>query len=346
MIKEISISNFQSHKGSSLKFSPNVNIIVGSSDSGKTAVLRALRWVISNRPQGDAFRSNWGGKTSVELFTDNTHVVRSKDKEEVYILGDTHFKAFRTEVPQEIQKALNIEEINFQSQLDSPFLLTKSAGEVASYFNKIAHLEKIDLATTNINSAIRELTSNIKYSEGQEVSLKGNLETFAYLEKFEIDVEVLEETEKQFKQLCNSKDKLETVISSYQKNKKTITGYKEILELEKPLEQIFKWKDEIEDIGTEGSELQFVVKQIKEVQKEIAEQTALLSLETVVNNLLRWYKDLKTAEDEQKQLFKAVNNLKYINTSLDKAVSAQDRLLKEFNKIEICPFCNSKIKKV
>jgi len=56
MIKYLQIQNFQSHKDSLLEFDPGVNVIVGSSDSGKTAVIRALRWLVWNRPSGDAFR--------------------------------------------------------------------------------------------------------------------------------------------------------------------------------------------------------------------------------------------------------------------------------------------------
>jgi len=65
MIKTLSIQNYQSHKDSTLEFDPGVNVIVGSTDSGKTAIIRALRWLIWNRPNGDSFRSTWGGDTKV-----------------------------------------------------------------------------------------------------------------------------------------------------------------------------------------------------------------------------------------------------------------------------------------
>ena len=80
MIQSVHIQNFQSHKNSTLEFSPGVNIIVGTSDSGKTAIIRALRWVVWNRPSGDSLRSTWGGKTSVEICLDKGSVERSKDR--------------------------------------------------------------------------------------------------------------------------------------------------------------------------------------------------------------------------------------------------------------------------
>ncbi|MFR9297315.1 MAG: AAA family ATPase, partial [Aedoeadaptatus pacaensis] len=43
-IEKIILVNFQSHVYSELSLSRGVNVIVGPSDSGKTAIMRALRW--------------------------------------------------------------------------------------------------------------------------------------------------------------------------------------------------------------------------------------------------------------------------------------------------------------
>ena len=214
MIQQLNIQNFQSHEDTSLDFVEGCNVIVGASDSGKTAIIRALRKLAFNKPSGTEMCSHWGGKTKVELFTDDAHVVWSKDKQQEYILGDAHFSAFGTDVPEEIVKALNLNSINIQMQLDSPFLLSETPGQVAQHFNKVAGLDKIDSATSNINSWIRELTSDIKYAEGQEISLKEGLTKFEHLEKMEVEVEVLEDQEKEFTKLCNSKNKLEAVLKT------------------------------------------------------------------------------------------------------------------------------------
>jgi len=81
MIKNIRIINFQSHQNSFLKFDSGVNIIVGESDRGKSAIIRALRWLIWNRPTGDDFRSNWGGDTEVTIeINDEVFITRKKTK--------------------------------------------------------------------------------------------------------------------------------------------------------------------------------------------------------------------------------------------------------------------------
>ena len=102
MIQSLKIINFQSHEDSTLDFVPGVNMILGASDSGKSAIIRALKWLVWNRPNGDAYRSNWGGETSVQAFFDGFGVERSKDKENMYRIfeedtnkADIILKAFK-----------------------------------------------------------------------------------------------------------------------------------------------------------------------------------------------------------------------------------------------------------
>ena len=59
MISGLLLKNFQSHKKTILHFHPGVNAIIGKSNSGKTAILRALYWIIYNRPSGISFVSFW-----------------------------------------------------------------------------------------------------------------------------------------------------------------------------------------------------------------------------------------------------------------------------------------------
>lgn len=187
MINSLILNNFQSHKHSGLEFDPGLNVIIGPSDSGKTAIIRAMRWVVWNRPLGNAMCSNWGGETSIEINANNISVIRKEGKEKSYLLNDLEFKAFGTSVPDEIVNALNLSEINLQSQLDAPFLLSQSAGEVAQHFNRIANLDKIDTGLQNIQSWIKKISKDIDYKNTQLEQNKTDLEKFDYLEKFETD---------------------------------------------------------------------------------------------------------------------------------------------------------------
>ena len=161
MIRELSITNFQSHKDVTLQFTPRVNVIVGASDSGKSALLRSLRWLLLNRPSGTAFRSHWCGKgeaTEVRVLLSNgSTITRSRSgKENLYYYqakGEEALKleAVRTDVPDEIARLLAIDEtVNLQAQADHHFLLDESSPEVARILNAVVGLDGIDQAHTRI----------------------------------------------------------------------------------------------------------------------------------------------------------------------------------------------------
>ena len=166
-IRSVTIENFQSHKHTQISFSHGTNVIVGVSDSGKSAVLRALNWVVTNRPLGDAFRSEWGGETRVAVETTDGHVierVRSASRND-YIVDGLVLTAFGTEVPQEVLRLLPLDEFSFQNQADPPFLLATSPGEAARLLNRAAALDEIDRALAGLNKTQLSLNRDIKAGE-------------------------------------------------------------------------------------------------------------------------------------------------------------------------------------
>lgn len=145
MLDTIKIENFQSHEDTVLELHPILNVIVGSSDSGKTAIVRAMRWLVFNRPIGDAFRSTWGGGTSVSVVIGGDTVSRIKrGSKNLYCLNGEELLGFGQTVPEDVQKLLQLDSINFQGQLDTSFLLSQHPSEVARFFNGIVGLNIVD----------------------------------------------------------------------------------------------------------------------------------------------------------------------------------------------------------
>lgn len=157
-IRTIQLKNFQSHKDTRLDLAPGVNVVVGRSDSGKTAILRALEWVRTNRPVGDAFRSHWGGGTHIAVELDDGAIISrtKKDKLNIYGADNVDFKAIGQGVPEDIIKLLGLTDINIQHQHDPPFLLTLSPGQVARELNRFADLDRIDDLLSTLSSRLLE----------------------------------------------------------------------------------------------------------------------------------------------------------------------------------------------
>jgi len=290
MIKSLELHNFQSHKRSSLEFDPGVNVIIGPSDSGKTAVIRALRWLVWNRPLGDAMRSTWGGSTHVRITTEEGIVTRLKNNtEQGYVLkiGDkvkSHFNAVRTDVPKEISDILNLNEINLQQQLDSPFLLTDSSGEVAKHFNKVAHLDQIDSGLKNVQSWLNEIARTITSDEQREQQLTDELKEFKDLDKFEIEVEILERQQTSMITLINQKRSLNSLIEELGEIDQDIEEQEEILKAEPLLNKILGWIEDRDDKENTQSKLRKLIEMILyTTEKQITAEKRSKRLQTEFN---------------------------------------------------------------
>lgn len=211
MIKSIKIKNVQAHTDTRLKLSPGVNVIVGSSNSGKSAIIRAILWCVYNRPTGtDILLSdsalNAKGKQvedmSVSITTDKGTCTRLRGKDcNQYELDGTVFEALKTDVPEQVQKFFNFQDVNVQKQMDSPFLLTRSNGEIAKFFNTIAHVDIIDSVLGRARELSRESAARLKVLE----------EDIAAQQKVVSDTECVEKLEADYKRLESLADKVEHI---------------------------------------------------------------------------------------------------------------------------------------
>ena len=55
VISSLTLENFQSHKESKIVFDKGLTVIIGQTDQGKSAIIRALKWVLYNEPRGTDF---------------------------------------------------------------------------------------------------------------------------------------------------------------------------------------------------------------------------------------------------------------------------------------------------
>lgn len=362
MIKSILIQNFQSHEKTELEFHSGVNTIIGSSDCGKTAIIRALRWLVWNRPSGDAIRSRWGGPTDVRVETEEGTVTRSKDKVDLYSLERPgskllEFKAFGTSVPEEISGLLNISEINLQSQLDAPFLVSNTAGEVAAHFNKIARLDIIDRGLQNIQSWIRELTSAIgveavkdKPATGlikQIEDKKSALEKFEHLAQFEIEVEVLEEMEQHLTNMRATLSRLQTVVKSIEGKEEELTNLSSILSIESNVDQMLSYYSEIEKLERDIDLITLHIDKIESRQELQAEYMTLIEISPLVDSLIADKTKLADLQRDYAAINKLVNTIYRLETDLvitkGKTKGLEDKYHKEMP--DICPLCNTLLTK-
>lgn len=354
MIEQLIIMNFQSHLKSYFEFHKGVNVVVGPSDSGKSAVIRALKWLTYNRPSGDAFRSSWcekGDNTVVKIWANSgDHASReiTPSGEALYTKHALSFKAFGTSVPEEISKFLNLNEINIQNQLDAPFLLSETSGGVAQFFNKIAKLEKIDLGISNVNSAIRNIEGEIKYKSAELLKQGQQLKDFDYLDDMEKDVKHLEKLNDVLEITVTDKANLQYLHKSIDNSIAGIEYYSEIISLEDDVTAIEKNMNAVAEIRASQVKLKGLITTIRVFEEEIKSKDKLIITEVLVDNLLQLNSDLKMAIEQRKSLFKLFYVINESKVLLKKKVSeiASMEVVFEKEMGEICPLCSQPIKKM
>lgn len=194
MLQKIEIRNFQSHKATNMALGDRVNTIQGNSDCGKSAVMRALNWLIFN-PAGDYFVSDWAkshtGKAikepcEVTVHVDGHVITRRRDKDfNGYILDGQTFEATRNSVPQQVAAILGLGEVNIQRQLDPPFLLSMSAGDVSRYINSLVNLTRIDTWTAAANGRYKSLMKDVERYGKEAEARQAEVDSYSWLPDLE-----------------------------------------------------------------------------------------------------------------------------------------------------------------
>jgi len=286
MLESISLQNFQSHKKTEIEFSSGVNMIIGTSDSGKTAILRALNLLISNKPSGDSFRSNWGGDTIVEMIVDGVNIKRIKtDKDNSYIVGGKEFKGFGQNVPDNIADLFHINDISIQHQMDAPFLISDTSGEVARKLNKITNLSIIDKGLFNINKRLRSGNADLKALESNIKDLQDKIEGLKYIDKAFESCEALYSFNRR---IDNQQEKVLSInlkIEEIKKHEQDLKKYRDISKAEKPL------------FGLET--IWIKMRKLQDSKKDISQAVDII---TKNERKLQEYKKIQSVEDPLKRL--------------------------------------------
>lgn len=166
MLEKLEIRNFQTHRKLVVNFDQSITCVVGSSDVGKSAVLRALRWLCLNKPNGSGF-VKWGAsRTRVRAWFDGRVISRERwGGSSTYSLDGAEYKAFGATVPGLIQSVINISEMAFQGQHDAPFWLSLSPGQVSRELNAVVNLDLMDEALGRAGAELRRTRAAAEVSQ-------------------------------------------------------------------------------------------------------------------------------------------------------------------------------------
>jgi len=183
-LKELELTNIQSHSHLLINFVDGVNIICGPTDSGKSSIIRAIGNLFFNT--GGDLRKEGTKKSSIKGTLSNGIIIEKVKSESVnrYIVTkgtqvDTYDAIGKT-IPEDILKITQMlpftvekEELilNISSQITLPFLMGKDTSAIfrMKLLNKLTNNDLIDIVFQGLNKDILQLGRDEKY-EAENIS--------------------------------------------------------------------------------------------------------------------------------------------------------------------------------
>lgn len=310
MIKSIILHNFQSHKDTRIELSTGVNVFKGTSHHGKSSIIRGLRWLLQNRPQGDGFVSWFAkpkDKTDVAVdLSDGFSVVRSKSNGvNEYLLWNVSgrvpreeaYKALRSEVPEPVQQALNMSSINLQEQREMWFLLELSSGEVARQLNEYVGLSVLDESQKRVNS----------------IATKAKADSAEFERKIQVTTE-------------------------------KITKLRWLRKAKQELDRVQELAAELDVVEQRLNDLQYIDAEMQRLEKLIAQQSKITKYSAQIKTIMQTLDDCTVAQQRLYALMDIANMVENTKRKIHTADEDIQLNLKKrviiLKSVKICPVCN------
>ncbi len=334
-LKTVILENFQSHKYTSIDFDESLNIILGPSDSGKTAIIRGIKWALYNEPSGDFFIREGESEASVTLiFSDNTKVQRTRSKSKnLYILYNNKgeqikFEGFGLNVPEEIIEEIGIRKIkldsdstnaiNIAEQLDGPFLLSEKTSTRAGAIGRLIGVNIIDEALRETLKDIRNLSANKKNTEDRVSKLDNELKEYDYLDELVIKLGMVEELYKLIQEKTRRLDRLNLYVKQYRET----TNESKIVN-----EQLLKLKstDEINSILEQNQKNIYDLKYYSIKRMHLIDNQKEMKTSKDVLNKLKDIDDIGDIFDKSKQIITNIRRYENIKINMDRNIKDIDK---------------------
>jgi exonuclease SbcC len=259
-IKRLEIENFQSHQKTVCMpaASGQLTVITGPSDTGKTVILRALRWLLFNEPQGSDFIRVGASFIRVTAEMESGHVVireRTKATNRYKIIapgddGPQMFEGFGSSVPLEVREITGVRPVaigdlninlNLAEQLDGPFLgKSISAGARAKVLGKLAGTEEIDFAGKQLGTDLYRRNQDEKRLKSEVAGIEEEIKEYDWLPGAAKKIEALEKLAAEIKGTIETQSKLSRLKEQLFQVDEKVTAIQAVLYRWRNLEQAEK----------------------------------------------------------------------------------------------------------
>lgn len=359
MIESIQIKGFQSLHDVSLELG-KLTVVVGSSNAGKSAVIRAIKALVENR-RGDSFISDGKKECQVALKTDSGSFVWKKTKKSsgtyYFTESDINFQ----QVPHEtVLRLLKLGWIelgktkllpNFQHQLSPPFLLSESDAQKSKVLGEITNANLILLASGHVKRELRSISYEMDFRTSDLNKAKTALLRFEGIdilnEKFRVlrtDVATIGSNIELLLNLLSVRDDLTVAISHLNKMEQHYHSIHPLYEsLEVTVLSAEKFAAKLQTLQYFKSKILDEVKHAKRWKSHMDLLDRLPSLGVIERriadlSLLEGY--VEAIQESQSLIGDGDNDLQIAKNMLREETNVYDFMRKDLG---VCPLCQSVI---
>jgi chromosome segregation ATPase len=202
-IKTITLKNFQSYKNQVIHCKPGLNLLIGTSDSGKSAILRAISFVLYNYPKRDSL-IHWGAKeTEVTLeFSDGLKVTRVKGESKNDIIAikpdgkEIKKTKIDSEIPDEIKELLGNPPkddfnglISYSDQFSKLFLIDLSPSDLPRSLSNLTGVSVLEDSAKYLMSSYKAIEKQTKNDEKEYKNLIEEIQSYSFVQDYESKVD-------------------------------------------------------------------------------------------------------------------------------------------------------------
>jgi len=326
MIKSSTIINFQSHVKSYLEFHPNVNVIFGLSDSGKSAWVRAFDSIFNRSPFYIRKKQEEG---KIEFELDDCKISRTFSisklrkcpacseklkgmvcickcgeilepnvKEDIYLFDGTEYKKFGVKIPDFILKKTKIfpiDFVDFQENLqlsyqhgDMFFISPSYSGNKRNKIisSLIPDSEKVDFVIKQLNSEIPKETTELEF----------------HIEKKKIQEEKLDKIKEEFELTSKLNEEFDRIKIENEKQKSDLLIIKDIFCKLNELNKVLRVKEPLRKTDYHFKVLNDLFSNQIILKKENEQLNYFFKLKSEINKVLRIKDQIKKNDSDFKNI--------------------------------------------
>lgn len=334
-IEKLILRNIQRHKNLTIELGRGNNAVLGHNNAGKSSVVRACRWLLTNSPLGTWMCREVNGKVyeaSIKMvFDDGSYIIRANGPKNgnVYKFNSQKFTGFGRSIPEPIVEHIgkivlelgNVEltpSISTCVPNEPPFLLDQTAPMRGSILNYLTGIDIADKIKRELNKSIRADKKETKWLDGKVQSVEVELEQYGGIDELSERAVKLKKAYGKYQDIKEKLKERKKVKTKSSKLRKAIEEKKAAIVALRPLVNRYATLCRLEELL---GQLTSVSNQLPGLRKVVATGSRISTLKVSIQTV---------------QLLEECNRLSKAVQKRKSRVKVLEEQLQEF---DVCPEC-------